>query len=146
HRRRGGWGEVRKHSMRPAAPTAGVDRTGFCRDGLAPVPSAHRSKSVALRWSQPLRVHGAVFRRLRRVPDVIAPPADDAPRSRPARSHALSVDRVALNAGYQSRISATRNFRRYYGSDPSEFRARAQRDSSDSATPTEEAIEEPAAA
>jgi AraC family transcriptional regulator, activator of mtrCDE len=51
-----------------------------------------------------------------------------------------------LNAGYQSRISATRNFRRYYGSDPSEFRARAQRDSSDSATPTEEAIEEPAAA
>jgi len=57
-------------------------------------------------------------------------------------ANALSIDRVALNAGYQSRSSFTRTFRRYYGSDPSEYRARAQRDSSDSATPTEDAIEE----
>ena len=61
-------------------------------------------------------------------------------------ANALSIDRVALNAGYQSRSSFTRTFRRYYGSDPSEYRARAQRDSSDSATPTEDAIEESNAA
>ena len=61
-------------------------------------------------------------------------------------ANALSIDQVALNAGYQSRSSFTRTFRRYYGSDPSEYRARAQRDSSDSATPTEDAIEESDAA
>ena len=57
-------------------------------------------------------------------------------------ANALSIDEVALNAGYQSRSSFTRTFRRYYGSDPSEYRARAQRASSDSATPTQDAIEE----
>ena len=41
--------------------------------------------------------------------------------------NALSIDQVALNAGYQSRSSFTRTFRRYYGSKPSEYRARAQR-------------------
>ena len=56
-------------------------------------------------------------------------------------ANALSVDQVALNAGYQSRSSFTRTFRRYYGSDPSEYRARAQRASSASAMPTEDAIE-----
>ena len=56
-------------------------------------------------------------------------------------ANALSIDQVALNAGYQSRSSFTRTFRRYYGSDPSAYRARAQRASSDSATPTEDAIE-----
>ena len=61
-------------------------------------------------------------------------------------ANALSIDQVALNAGYQSRSSFTRTFRRYYGSDPSEYRARAQRDSSDSATPTEDAIEQSDAA
>ena len=61
-------------------------------------------------------------------------------------ANALSIDQVALNAGYQSRSSFTRTFRRYYGSDPSEYRARAQRASSDSATPTEDAIEESDAA
>jgi AraC family transcriptional activator of mtrCDE len=54
----------------------------------------------------------------------------------------LSIDQVALNAGYQSRSSFTRTFRRYYGSDPSEYRVRAQRASSDSAPSTEDAIEE----
>ena len=53
---------------------------------------------------------------------------------------------VCLNTGYQSRSSFTRTFGRYYGSDPSEYRARAQRDSSDSATPTEDAIEQSDAA
>jgi AraC family transcriptional activator of mtrCDE len=61
-------------------------------------------------------------------------------------ANALSVDRVASNAGYQSRSSFTRTFRRYYGSDPSEYRARARRELSDSATPTEDAIEESNAA
>jgi AraC family transcriptional activator of mtrCDE len=61
-------------------------------------------------------------------------------------ANALSIDVVALNAGYQSRSSFTRTFRRYYGSDPSEYRARAKRASSDSATPTEDAIEESDAA
>lgn len=41
-------------------------------------------------------------------------------------ANALSIDQVALNAGYQSRSSFTRTFRRYYGSDPSEYRAKAQ--------------------
>jgi len=57
-------------------------------------------------------------------------------------ANALSIDQVALNAGYQSRSSFTRTFRRYYGSDPLEYRARALRASSDSAAPTENAIEE----
>jgi AraC family transcriptional activator of mtrCDE len=61
-------------------------------------------------------------------------------------ANALSIDEVALNAGYQSRSSFTRTFRRYYGSDPLEYRARAQRASPDSATPTEDAIEESDAA
>ena len=43
------------------------------------------------RRSQPLGFHGAVFRRLRRVPDVIAPPGELA-------ANALSIDQVALNA------------------------------------------------
>jgi AraC family transcriptional activator of mtrCDE len=57
-------------------------------------------------------------------------------------ANALSIDEVALNAGYQNRSSFTRTFRRYYGSDPSEYRARAQCTTSDSATPTQDAIEE----
>ncbi|TPI49280.1 AraC family transcriptional regulator [Mesorhizobium sp. B2-4-7] len=61
-------------------------------------------------------------------------------------ANALSVDQVALNAGYQSRSSFTRTFRRYYGSDPSEYRAKAQRAWSNSATPIEDAIEESDAA
>jgi AraC family transcriptional activator of mtrCDE len=50
------------------------------------------------------------------------------------------------NTSYQSRSSFTRKFRGYYGSDPSEYRASAQRASSDSATPTEDTIEESDAA
>jgi AraC family transcriptional activator of mtrCDE len=61
-------------------------------------------------------------------------------------ANALSIDQVALNAGYQSRSSFTRTFRKYYGSDPSEYRAKAQRASSDSATLTEDEIEESDAA
>jgi AraC family transcriptional regulator, activator of mtrCDE len=61
-------------------------------------------------------------------------------------ANALSIDQVALSAGYQSRSSFTRTFRRYYGSDPSEYRARARRTSSDSATPTEDALEQSDAA
>jgi AraC family transcriptional activator of mtrCDE len=61
-------------------------------------------------------------------------------------ANALSIDQVALNAGYQSRSSFTRTFRRYYGSDPSEYRAKAQRASSGNALPIEEAVEESDAA
>ena len=53
---------------------------------------------------------------------------------------------VCLNTGYQSRSSFTRTFRRYYGCDPSEYRARAQRTPSSSAAPAEDAIEESDAA
>jgi len=42
-------------------------------------------------------------------------------------ANALSIDQVALQAGYQSRSSFTRTFRRHYGSDPSEYRAEARR-------------------
>jgi AraC family transcriptional regulator, activator of mtrCDE len=61
-------------------------------------------------------------------------------------ANALSIDQVALSAGYQSRSSFTRTFRRYYGSDPSKYRARAQRASCDSATLTEDALEQSDAA
>jgi AraC family transcriptional activator of mtrCDE len=61
-------------------------------------------------------------------------------------ANALSIDQVAISAGYQSRSSFTRTFRRYYGSDPSEYRARAQRTASSSGAPTEDAIELSAAA
>lgn len=42
-------------------------------------------------------------------------------------ANALSIDQVALHSGYQSRSSFTRTFRRYYGTDPSDFRGEAQR-------------------
>lgn len=61
-------------------------------------------------------------------------------------ANALSIDQVALSAGYQSRSSFTRAFRRYYGSDPSEYRSKAQRAPSSSAAPAEDAIEESDAA
>jgi AraC family transcriptional activator of mtrCDE len=61
-------------------------------------------------------------------------------------ANALSIDQVALDAGYQSRSSFTRTFRRHYGSDPSEYRARAQRTPSSSAAPAEDAIAESDAA
>jgi AraC family transcriptional activator of mtrCDE len=41
--------------------------------------------------------------------------------------NALSIDQVAMQAGYRSRSSFTRTFRRHYGSDPSEYRAKAKR-------------------
>ena len=52
-------------------------------------------------------------------------------------------------SGYQTLSSFTRTlrtFRTYYGSDPSEYRARAQRTPSSSAAPAEDAIEESDAA
>ncbi|TXH00116.1 MAG: AraC family transcriptional regulator [Nevskiaceae bacterium] len=42
-------------------------------------------------------------------------------------ANALSIDQVAFQAGYQSRSSFTRTFRRHYGSNPSGYRAKAQR-------------------
>lgn len=41
-------------------------------------------------------------------------------------ANAVSIDQVAMQAGYQSRSSFTRIFRRHYGRDPSEFRAAAK--------------------
>jgi AraC family transcriptional regulator, activator of mtrCDE len=61
-------------------------------------------------------------------------------------ANALSIDQVALSAGYQSRSSFTRTFRRYYGSDPSEYRAKAQCVSFCSAAPAEDALEQSDAA
>ena len=61
-------------------------------------------------------------------------------------ANALSIDQVALNVGFQSRSSFTRAFRGYYGSDPSEYRSKAQRAPSSSAAPAEDAIVESDAA
>ena len=61
-------------------------------------------------------------------------------------ANALSIDQVALNVGFQSRSSFTRTFRRYYGSDPSEYRSQAQRAPSSSAALAKNAIEESDAA
>jgi len=44
-------------------------------------------------------------------------------------ANALSIDQVALRAGYQSRSSFTQTFRRHYGSSPSGYRAKARRPS-----------------
>lgn len=44
-------------------------------------------------------------------------------------ANAVSIDQVAMQAGYQSRSSFTRTFRRHFGSDPSEYRAEAKRGS-----------------
>lgn len=60
-------------------------------------------------------------------------------------ANALSVDQVAMQAGYQSRSSFTRTFRRHYGSDPSEYRAHAQRDTHRETAETS-SREDPAAA
>lgn len=51
-------------------------------------------------------------------------------------ANALSIDQVALHAGYQSRSSFARTFRRLYGSDPSEYRAGA-RDVADRGVPAQ---------
>jgi AraC family transcriptional activator of mtrCDE len=61
-------------------------------------------------------------------------------------ANALSIDQVALNAGYLSRSSFTRAFRRYHGSDPSEYRSKAQHAPSSITAPAEDAIEESDAA
>lgn len=61
-------------------------------------------------------------------------------------ANALSIDQVALNVGYQSRSSFTRSFRRYYGSDPSEYRSNAQSERWSRAAPAEDAIEQSDAA
>jgi AraC family transcriptional activator of mtrCDE len=50
------------------------------------------------------------------------------------------------NTGCQSRSSFTRTFCRYYGSDASEYSAKAQRTHPSSAAPAEDAIEESNAA
>lgn len=61
-------------------------------------------------------------------------------------ANALSIDQVAMNAGYQSRSSFTRTFRKHYGSDPSEYRARAQRAPSFGAGMTDDDVAEADAA
>jgi AraC family transcriptional activator of mtrCDE len=61
-------------------------------------------------------------------------------------ANALSIDQVALKAGYQSRSSFTRTFRRYYGADPSEYRAKAQHAIVADVSPTEDAMAESHAA
>lgn len=42
-------------------------------------------------------------------------------------ANANSIDQVAMQAGYQSRSSFTRTFRRHFGTDPSDYRAEAKR-------------------
>jgi hypothetical protein len=90
-----------------------------------PRRAAHHPEPVARPRSQPLGFHGAVFRCLRRAPDVVAPPGEDAPRSRAARRQRAVYRPSRLERRYQNRSSFTRTFRRHYGGDPSEYRARA---------------------
>ena len=42
-------------------------------------------------------------------------------------ANALFIEQVALHAGYQSRGSFTRTFRKHYGTDPSIYRSEAKR-------------------
>jgi AraC family transcriptional activator of mtrCDE len=42
-------------------------------------------------------------------------------------ANALSIEQVALQAGYRSRSSFVRSFRKHYGSDPTDYRAQAKR-------------------
>jgi AraC family transcriptional activator of mtrCDE len=42
-------------------------------------------------------------------------------------ANALSIEQVALHAGYQSRSSFTRTFWKHYGTDPSSYRSEAKR-------------------
>jgi AraC family transcriptional activator of mtrCDE len=42
-------------------------------------------------------------------------------------ANALSIEQVALHAGYQSRSSFTRTFWKHYGTDPSNYRSEAKR-------------------
>ena len=42
-------------------------------------------------------------------------------------ANALSIEQVALHAGYQSRSSFTRTFRKHYGTDPSNYRSEVKR-------------------
>jgi AraC family transcriptional activator of mtrCDE len=55
-------------------------------------------------------------------------------------ANAQSIDQVALRAGYKSRSSFTRAFRRYHDSDPSAYRASQQRAA---AGETSEAVNDP---
>lgn len=41
-------------------------------------------------------------------------------------ANAMSIEQVALHAGYRSRSSFTRTFRKHYGTDPSDYRAEAK--------------------
>jgi AraC family transcriptional activator of mtrCDE len=42
-------------------------------------------------------------------------------------ANAGSIEQIALHAGYQSRSSFTRTFRKHYGTDPSDYRSEANR-------------------
>ncbi|MGO8452806.1 helix-turn-helix domain-containing protein [Rhizobium ruizarguesonis] len=42
-------------------------------------------------------------------------------------ANAGSIEQIALHAGYQSRSSFTRTFRKHYGTDPSDYRSEAKR-------------------
>jgi AraC family transcriptional regulator, activator of mtrCDE len=116
---------------------------------LSDPPIARAFAEMASRLSMPHTVQSLshVFRRLRRVPDVVAPPGEDAPRGRPARSQRAvhRPGRLERRRSEPEQLHA-RTFRGHYGSDPSEYRVRAQCASSDSATPAEDAIEESDAA
>ena len=45
----------------------------------------------------------------------------------PLAANALSIEQVALQAGYQIRSSFTRTFRQHHGTDPSDYRSEAKR-------------------
>lgn len=107
------------HSVQSLSHAVGLSRSAF----MARFSAAFRESPMSLLR----RV------RMRHAADLLA-------------ANALSIDQVALDAGYQSRSSFTRTFRRYYGSDPSEYRARAQRPRSPNAAPAEDATEESDAA
>jgi AraC family transcriptional activator of mtrCDE len=101
------------HTVRTLSHTVGLSRSAFM------------ARFSAAFGESPMSLLRRV--RMRHAADLLA-------------ANAPSIDRVALNAGYQSRSSFTRTFRRYYGSDPSEYRAKARDAVVTDVVPTEETI------
>ncbi|MBR1170120.1 AraC family transcriptional regulator [Bradyrhizobium liaoningense] len=107
------------HSIQSLSRTAGLSRSAFMARFSAAVGEAPMSLLRRLR--------------MRHAAELLS-------------ANALSIDQVALNVGYRSRSSFTRTFRGYYGSDPSEYRSKAQGARSAGAALAEDPIEESDAA
>jgi len=92
-------------------PAAGFSVQSLCRSvGLS--RSAFMARFTASFGESPMSVLRRL--RMRQAAGLLA-------------ANAISIEQVALQAGYQSRSSFTRTFRKHFGTDPSEYRAEAKR-------------------